>query len=150
MRQIHHKFGDRGLLFSYDYFMDTICPVYEEFAEIIKKNDLFTFFHSDGNTRKVIEPLIEAGYNCIHPIDSQAGLNLYELKKEFGETVSFMGYIDTIAWSEEHINKEISLAESEFKSGGLILGSTCNISMETVSNKLRVLYPGWERRWPRK
>ena len=142
--------GNRGLLFSYDYFVGTICPVYKEIAEIIKKNDLFTFFHSDGDTRKVIEPLIEVGYNCIHPIDTQAGLNLYELKKEFGERVSFMGHIDTIAWSKEQINKEISLAENKFKTGGLILGSTCGISMETVSDKLSVLYPKWIRREPHK
>jgi uroporphyrinogen-III decarboxylase len=135
--------GNQGLFFSYDYFMETICPVYKEIAEIIRKNDLFTFFHSDGDIGKIIEPLIDAGYNCIHPIDAQAGVSLDELKKEFGETVSFMGHIDTVAWSEEHINKEISLAEKEFKAGGLILGSTCGISMETVSDKLRALYPGW-------
>ena len=133
--------GNKGLLFSYDYFVDTVRPVYKEIAEIIKKNDLFTFFHSDGDTREVIEPLIEAGYNCIHPIDTQAGLNLYELKKEFGERVSFMGHIDFMVWSEEDINKEISLAEEEFKNGGLILGSTSGISMETVNGKLGVLYP---------
>jgi uroporphyrinogen-III decarboxylase len=138
--------GNRGLLFSYDYFMDTVCPVYKEIAEIIKKNDLFRFFHSDGDTTKIIEPLIEAGYDSIHPIDTQAGLHLDELKKVFGERLSFMGHIDIMAWSEERIHKEISLAENEFKTGGLILGSTCGISMETVNGKLGVLYPQWERR----
>jgi len=133
--------GNRGLLFSYDYFADTVCPVYKEIAEIIKKNDLFTFFHSDGDTRKVVEPLIGAGYDCIHPIDTQAGLNLYELKNEFGERVSFMGHIDFMVWSEEDINKEISLAEEEFKKGGLILGSTGGLSMETINDKVGVLYP---------
>ena len=138
--------GNKGLLFSYDYFMDTVCPVYKEIAEIIKENDLFTFFHSDGDSRKVIESLIEAGYDCIHPIDTQAGLNLYELKKEFGERVSFMGHIDAITWSKEQINKEITLAENEFKTGGLVLGSTCGLSMETMNDKLGLLYPQWERR----
>ena len=138
--------GNKGLLFSFDYFVDVVLPVYKEIAEIIKENGLFTFFHSDGDIRKVIEPLIEAGYDCIHPVDTQAGLNLYELKKQFGERLSFMGHIDIIAWSKEQINKEISLAENEFKKGGLILGSTCGISMETVSDKLGVLYPQWERK----
>jgi len=133
--------GNRGLLFSYDYFADMVCPVYKEIAEIVKRNDLFTFFHSDGDTRKVVEPLIEVGYDCIHPIDTRAGLNLYELKNEFGERVSFMGHIDFMVWSEEDINKEISLAEEEFKKGGLILGSTGGLSMETINDKVGVLYP---------
>jgi uroporphyrinogen decarboxylase len=138
--------GNKGLLFSFNYFADVVLPVYREIAEIIKKNDLFAFFHSDGDTRKVMGPLIEAGYDCLHPIDTLAGLNLYELKKEFGERVSFMGHIDTITWDKEHTAKEISHAENEFKTGGLILGSTCGISMETVNDKLGVLYPGWKGR----
>jgi uroporphyrinogen decarboxylase len=137
--------GNKGLLFSFSYFLDVVWPVYRKIAEIMKESGLFAFFHSDGDVRKIIEPLIRAGYDCIHPVDTQAGLNLYELKKEFGERVSFMGHIDTITWTKEHIHKEISLAENEFKKGGLILGSTCGISMKTVNDKLGVLYPQWER-----
>jgi uroporphyrinogen decarboxylase len=139
---------NKGLFFSYDYFVSTLCPVYKEISTIIKGNDLFAFFHSDGDTRKIINPLIEAGYECIHPIDALAGLNLYGLKKEFGERVCFMGHIDTVTWGREHINEEISRAENDFKTGGLILGSTCGLSMETVSDKLGILYPRWERREP--
>lgn len=137
--------GNKGLLFSFSYFLDVVWPIYRKIAEIIKESGLFAFFHSDGDMRKVIEPLIRAGYDCIHPVDTQAGLNLYELRKEFGESVSFMGHIDTITWTKEQIHKEISLAENEFKKGGLILGSTCGISMKTVNDKLGVLYPQWER-----
>jgi uroporphyrinogen decarboxylase len=140
--------GNKGLLFSYDYFWGTVCPVYKEISTIIKGNDLFAFFHSDGDTRKIVDPLIEAGYDCLHPIDTLAGLNLYELKKEFAERVSFMGHIDTITWSKEHISEEISRAETEFRKGGLILGSTCGLSIETVNDKLGALYPQWDRREP--
>jgi len=140
--------GNKGLFFSYDYFCDTVCPVYREISTIIKENDLFAFFHSDGDTRKIMNALIEAGYDCLHPIDTLAGLNLYELKKEFGERVCFMGHIDTITWSKEHIKKEINRAENEFRKGGLILGSTCGLSMETVNEKLGILYPEWERKRP--
>jgi len=138
--------GNRGLFFSLSYFVDRVWPIYREIAGIIKGSGLFAFFHSDGDIRKVMELLTEAGYDCIHPVDAQAGQDLYELKKEFGERVSFMGHIDIMAWSEEQIHKEISLAEDEFKKGGLILGSTCGLSMETVSEKLSVLYPQWEKR----
>jgi uroporphyrinogen decarboxylase len=140
--------GNKGLLFSYDYFWDTVCPVYKRISTIIKENDLFAFFHSDGDTRKIVDPLIEAGYDCLHPVDTLAGLNLYELKKEFAERVSFMGHIDTITWNKEHISEEISRAETEFGKGGLILGSTCGLSLETINDKLGALYPQWERRKP--
>jgi uroporphyrinogen-III decarboxylase len=137
--------GNKGLFFPRDYFMEVVWPVYRKIAEIIKENGLFTFFHSDGDMGKVVASLIEAGYDCLHPIDTQAGADVHTLKQEFGERMSFMGHIDTLTWSEEHIFNEIAVAESEFKKGGLILGSTCGISMETVNDKLGVLYPRWKR-----
>jgi uroporphyrinogen decarboxylase len=138
--------GNTGPLFSQDDFTATILPVYKQIAGLIKANGLFAFFHSDGDTKKIIEPLIKAGYDCIHPIDNQAGLNLDELKNTFENKVSFMGHIDIITWNDERISQEVNNAEKMFKEGGLILGSTCGLSMKTVSNKLSALYPQWQTR----
>ncbi len=137
--------GNKGLFFPFTYFMDVVWPVYKNIAKIIRESNLFAFFHSDGDMGKVIEPLIGAGFDCIHPVDTQAGLNLYELVKAFGENISFMGHIDTITWSKEQIRNEIGLAEKAFKKGGLILGSTSGLSMKTVDDKLDALYPRWQR-----
>jgi len=135
--------GNQGLYFSFDYFRETLWPVYKAMAAIIKGQELFVFFHSDGDIRKIIDLLIEAGVDCIHPVDTQAGQDLYPLKKEFGQRICFMGHIDPLCWSRERIQNEISLAETEFKNGGLILGSTCGLSMETINEKLKDLYPHW-------
>jgi len=136
--------GNSGLLFSHKDFVAAILPLYEQIAGIMKRNDLYAFFHSDGDTREIIESLIEAGYDCIHPIDNQAGLTLYELKNTFENKVSFMGHIDIITWNDERIVQEVNNAENMFKDGGLILGSSCGLSMKTVSNKLSRLYPRWQ------
>ena len=137
--------GNQGLLFSFDFFMESVYPLYREIADIIRENGLFAFFHSDGDVRRIIRPLIDSGYDCLHPVDTQAGLDLYGLKEEFREKLCFMGHIDTITWTEERIHQEIGRAENEFKEGGLILGSTSGISLETVNDQLGALYPLWER-----
>ncbi len=136
--------GNKGLLLSPGDFTDIVLPCYRQVTEIIKSNDLYAFFHSDGDTRTLIEPLIGAGYDCIHPVDAQAGLDLYELKKTFGNRVSFMGHIDIINRDKEQIAQEVKHTEDVFKEGGLILGSTCGLSMETISDRLHALYPQWE------
>jgi hypothetical protein len=138
--------GNGGLLFSYNDFVTAILPLYRQIASTIRSNGLHAFFHSDGATKAIIEPLIGAGYDCIHPVDTQAGLNLYELKNTFENKVSFMGHIDIITWNDERIAREVNNAEKMFKEGGLILGSTCGLSMKTVSNKLSALYPRWQGR----
>lgn len=137
--------GNTGLLFSYNDFVTAILPLYRQIAGTIRSNGLHAFFHSDGATKAIIEPLIEAGYDCIHPVEAQAGLNIYEPQKDYGGRVSFMGHIDIINWDEEQIAHEVSQAEN-VKEGGLILGSTCGLSMKTVSNKLSALYPQWQTR----
>jgi uroporphyrinogen decarboxylase len=132
---------NKGLLFSPTDFMNHVLPSYQRIAEMVKSHGLYTFFHSDGNTTEIIDGLIEAGYACIHPVDTQAGLDLYELKKKFGQQISFMGHIDLLAWNEDRIKQEIHRAENEFKNGGLILGSAGGLSMETTEDKIGALYP---------
>jgi uroporphyrinogen-III decarboxylase len=138
--------GNNGLLFSSHYFEDIVLPVYGRIASIIKAAGLYTFIHSDGDMRKVIDLITEAGYDCLHPVDAQAGVSFSELQKGFGEKISFMGNIDMLGWNENRINDEITLAEEKFKDGGLILGSTGGISMDIPEDKLCLLYPLWKQR----
>jgi hypothetical protein len=140
--------GNKGLLFSLNDFLDKVWPIYQQMAEIIKGSDLYAFFHSDGNITEIIPSLIKAGYDCIHPVDTQAGLNLYALGKNFDRQMAFMGHIDLLAWNEDRITQEIRRAENEFKNGGLIFGSSGGLSMETAEDKLKLLYPQWKSKEP--
>jgi uroporphyrinogen decarboxylase len=135
--------GNKGLLFSLSDFLELVWPTYQQMAQIIKRRGLYAFFHSDGNISEIIPNLIEAGYDCLHPVDTQAGLNLYDLNNKFGRKMAFMGHIDLLAWNEDRIAQEIRRAEKEFKNGGLILGSSGGLSLETAEAKLDLLYPQW-------
>ncbi len=132
--------GNRGLLFSPDYFVDAVCPAYRDMARIIGENGLSPFFHSDGDIRKIIGSLIEAGYQCIHPVDGNGGLDIYDLRAEFGDRVSFMGNVDIMAWDAARIRQEVARAESEFAEGGLILGSMGGLSLDVRPDALFALY----------
>jgi hypothetical protein len=134
--------GNRGLLFSHDIFARMFLPCYERVAEMIKARGLYAFFHADGDTRKVIDPLARAGYDCIHPVDGQAGMDLYELTRDVGKHISFMGHVDTAAWDGVRVAAEVERAEAGFKGGGLILGSSGGISWTTITPGLVALYPG--------
>jgi uroporphyrinogen decarboxylase len=135
--------GNKGLLFSKNDFLELVWPTYQQMAQIIKGRGCYAFFHSDGDIREIIPDLIEAGFDCLHPIDTRAGLNLFDLKKKFGRQMSFMGHIDLLAWNEDRIAQEIRRAKKEFNDGGLILGSSGGLSLETDEAKLGLLYPQW-------
>lgn len=138
--------GKNGLLFSSHYFVDVVLPVYGRIASIIKAAGLYTFIHSDGDMRKAIDLIAEAGYDCLHPIDAQAGISLPGLRNEFGNKITFMGHIDLLGWDKTRIMNEIKFAEENFVNGGLILGSTGGISMAIPEDKLCLLYPRWKER----
>lgn len=140
--------GSQGLFFSPGDFNANLRPLYREAVAIVKEAGLFSFFHSDGDIRKIVDGLIEDGFDCLHPVDAQAGQNLYELAKAFGDRLCFMGHIDIVAWSKAQIEEEVDRAERSFARGGLILGSSCGLSIETLNEGLGGLYPGWKR-WAR-
>jgi hypothetical protein len=134
--------GTQGLFFSPAWFAEMLLPVCKRIAQSVKDGGMAAFFHSDGDTRKIIGPLAEAGYTCIHPVDAQAGLSLDSLRAEFGREVCFMGHIDIMGWDEERVAAEVECAENAFRHGGLILGSSCGVSLDTAAC-LGALYPGW-------
>jgi uroporphyrinogen decarboxylase len=133
--------ANSGLLFSHADFVDIALPLYGQIAQAVKSAGLLLFFHSDGNIRDIIRFLIEAGYDCIHPVDAQAGMDLYEMKQDFDGEVSFMGHIDIVVWNPKRISLEIARAEGEFRNGGLILGSSCGIASDVSDEALATLYP---------
>lgn len=136
--------GKNGLLFSPGYFTETILPVYARIAAIIKSTGLYVFMHSDGDMRNAIDLIADAGYDCIHPVDAQAGLDLTALCDEFGGKIAFMGHIDMFGWDRTRIRNEIVLAEQRFRTGGIILGSTGGLSAAIPEDKLSLLYPSWK------
>ncbi len=138
--------GGEGLFFSFDYFAAQLLPVYRTIAETIKANNLYAFFHSDGNMRKAIAPLAESGYDCIHPVDARAGMDLYQLAEALATKTSFMGHIDIMAWNAGRVAAEIRRVEEQFRAGGVILGSSGGISMETMCEGFHALYPEWQER----
>jgi uroporphyrinogen decarboxylase len=53
--------------------------------------------HSDGNLWPLIPHFIEAGINCVQPLEVKAGMDVRELKRRFGDQLAFMGGINVTA-----------------------------------------------------
>jgi uroporphyrinogen decarboxylase len=53
--------------------------------------------HSDGNLWPLIPHLIEAGFDCLQPLEVKAGMDVRELKRRYGDRLAFMGGINVMA-----------------------------------------------------
>ena len=102
-------------------------------ASVIKaaKNvnpDIMIFYHGDGNLQKIIPDLIEAGVEILNPIQPEC-MDPVEIKKEFGDRLSFWGTVGTQSTmpfgTAEEVRKFCTeMIESVGKGGGLFLAPT--------------------------
>jgi len=76
-----------------------VKPKHAELVSFIKQKapHIKVLMHSDGAIRKFIPDFIEIGIDIVNPVQPGAGgMILHELKKEFGENITFAGAIDVV------------------------------------------------------
>jgi len=108
-------------LFSPAAFRELSMPGHRRCYEAAHAHGLPTLLHSCGNVKAHIPALIEAGLDCLQPLEVKAGMDLIELKKNYGEKLAFMGGIDVRAMANPDpsvIEKEISTKIPVAKKGG--------------------------------
>ena len=90
-------------------------------------------FHSDGNVEELIPMLLEAGVDCLNPLDPY-GVDYRELKKKFGSRICLSGNID-IEFPLAHgtpadVEKDVREHMEALKPGG---GYVCSSSHSIVN-----------------
>ena len=85
-------------LISPRMYRSLVKPFHAELMSAIKqRTKARIFYHSDGNIYPLLRDLIDIGVDIINPVQVSAGSmgDTARLKKEFGDTLSFCGAIDT-------------------------------------------------------
>ncbi|MBT3344033.1 MAG: hypothetical protein HN712_27790 [Gemmatimonadetes bacterium] len=82
-----------GPMFSPRLHCELCCPALSRLVRFLHANDVQIIFHCDGDFRPLIGNLIEAGVDCIQPLEVHAGMDVRELKRDYGEHLAFMGNI---------------------------------------------------------
>jgi uroporphyrinogen decarboxylase len=129
---IYDDMGYRGgPLFSPAMFRRYEFPNHQRFYQLAKSHGLKTILHSCGNVTALIPGLIEAGLSCLQPLEVKAGMDLLQLKQDYGEVLSFMGGIDARKMAhpdptviEEEIRTKVTAAK---QNGGYIFHSDHSI-----------------------
>jgi len=107
--------------FSPRAYRQVLFPAHKRICDFFHSKKMPVILHSCGRVREFVPMLIEAGFDCLQPLEVKAGMDLLELKKEFGEVLAFMGGIDVRAMANpdpEVIEKEIAEKIPFAKKGG--------------------------------
>ena len=83
-----------GMLFSPRVYREHVLRYHQRFAELCHEHDMFMILHCDGDVSELIPLLIEAGFDCIEPLEARQGNDVRELKPLYGDRISFFGNIN--------------------------------------------------------
>ncbi|MEW6202708.1 MAG: uroporphyrinogen decarboxylase family protein, partial [bacterium] len=113
-----------GPMISPQTFHTFIAPHYRDVINHARNEGLTSFWlDTDGDCSLLIEPFIEVGINVMYPFEVQAGMDILEVRREYGARLAIMGGIDkrALAGSRQDIESEVFEKVPEMlKSGGYI------------------------------
>ena len=75
-------------------FRAQLYPAYKKIFGFAHSQGLPVVFHCDGYVEALIPALIEAGIDCLQPLEVKAGMDLLKLKQRFGDQIALIGGMD--------------------------------------------------------
>lgn len=144
--------GQRSLLMSPDTYRSLIKPPHRRLFSFIKAQaPVKLFFHSCGAVRSLIPDFIEAGIDILNPVQvSAAGMDLQDLKQEFGEDLVFWGGgVDTQQvlgkGTTEEVKEDVKRnIEALAPGGGFVFATVHDIQANVPPENIMAMWEAWQ------
>lgn len=110
-----------GLLFSPEMYRQLVFPYLKRIIDHLKhERGLKIVYHSDGNPTEALPILLEAGIDCLEPLEVNAGMDVRTLAPEWGDRLAFMGNISTqtMAGPKDKLEEEVRSKIEACKAAG--------------------------------
>jgi len=105
--------GKNGPLAGPGQVREFFAPYYRRIWDLVGSRGATLFGQdSDGNMNAVIDDFLDAGLNCMHPLEPAAGMDIVQLRQQYGGRLAMLGGIDKHVLRRGH--EEIR-AELEYK-----------------------------------
>jgi uroporphyrinogen decarboxylase len=95
----HRPFMSPGM------YRELIFPGHKRLFDYAHSRGLPVILHCDGLVESLIPHLIEAGVDCLQPLEVKAGMDAVKIKKQFGDRLSFIGGMDARVLLSNDIDK---------------------------------------------
>ena len=123
---------NRGPFFNPRLYKDIFFPGFKKLVGTVKDGGGYYIKHTDGNVWPLVECFIEAGIDCLDPIEAPAGMDIGEMKRRYGDRLAIKGNIDcrhTLpGGTVEEVTSEVkSCIRSASPGGGHIVSSSNSI-----------------------
>jgi len=116
----------KDLFFSPEYWRKYFKPIVKAIADECHSHHLPVIYHGCGNVRRIFADFIEIGVDAYNPLEAKAGLDVVELRRQYGHRIGFCGNMDVITWAlgtEDEIKRMALTKLNAAKGGGYIVQS---------------------------
>ncbi|MCS7259793.1 MAG: uroporphyrinogen decarboxylase family protein [Anaerolineae bacterium] len=116
----------KDLFFPPDYWRRVFKPGLKALVDLCHSYGLPVIYHGCGNVRRIFEDFIEVGVDAYNPLEAKAGLDVVELRRQYGHRIAFCGNISVVEWAQfgpEQLKAMVLRKLNAAKGGGYIVQS---------------------------
>ncbi|MFU8780920.1 MAG: uroporphyrinogen decarboxylase family protein [Kiritimatiellia bacterium] len=120
--------GKSGPLAGPMQVREFILPYYRRIWDMLQNRGARIFDQdSDGDMNPVIDAFLEAGINCMHPMEPAANMDIVKVREKYGTRLAFYGGIDKhiLRQSKEAIRREL-----EYKVPPMLATGGCVLALD--------------------
>ena len=128
----------KDLFFSPKYWRTYYKPGLRAMVEACHEHGLPVIYHGCGNVARIFEDFIEIGVDAYNPLEAKAGLDVVELRREYGHRIAFCGNMDVMEWAqkdETELEAIVMRKLNAAKGGGLIFQSDHSVPSDVSGHK---------------
>ncbi|MFC1582272.1 uroporphyrinogen decarboxylase family protein [Planctomycetota bacterium] len=120
--------------FSLDTYRTMVKPVHQRAAEWAHSKGMKVRLHSCGDIRPLIPDIIDAGIDCLNPLEVKAGMDALKIKAEYGDKLVLNGGVNAVLWDKpDKIRAEMEAVIPGLKQGGGYIFSSDHSIPDAVS-----------------
>lgn len=116
----------QDLLFSPTYWRRWFKPGVKAIVEACHERGLPVIYHGCGNVKRIFPDMIELGVDAYNPLEAKAGMDVVELRREYGHKIGFCGNMDVKTWAEageDELKRTVLRKLNAAKGGGYLFAS---------------------------
>lgn len=121
----------KGMFFSPRYWREYYKPWVARMTEYAHANGLPVIYHGCGNCKTIFQDYVDMKIEGYNPLEAKAGMDVVELRRQYGHGMSFCGNSDVQIWESgdrDAIRREVLRKLNAAKGGGYVFMSDHSVS----------------------
>lgn len=110
-------------------FAEFVAPYLRDIIAEYRGMGFYTIKHTDGDIMPIVDQLVDAHPHALHSIDPQAGVDIAEIKRRYGQRVCLIGNVNCgllQSGADEEVAENVRYALRHGSPGGGYIFSTSN------------------------